>query len=110
MVEKFTRMECDFTCIEGEFTFKKEPNGMWFLWKVSLPEWKASLPEQRFTLKVVCHEIFDLQFFSWFKPIWAPDKQAKKVFSNSVSILPRYSITKFEKFDSAVYMTTESKF
>ena len=51
-------MECDFTCIEGEFIFKKEPNGIWFLWKVSLPEWKASLeewkvslPEQRFTLK-----------------------------------------------------------
>ena len=52
----------------------------------------------------MCHNIFDLHFFSWFKPIWAPDKQAK-VFSNSVSILPRYSITKFEKFDSAVCMT-----
>ena len=46
--------------------------------------WKHNL------LKGVCHEIFDLQFFSWFKPIWAPDKQAK-VFSNSVSISPRYS-------------------
>ena len=33
------------------------------------------------------------QFFSWFKPIWAPDKQAR-VFSKSVSISPRYSITK----------------
>ena len=32
----------------------------------------------------MCHEIFDLQFFSWFEHIWAPDKQAK-VFSNSVS-------------------------
>ena len=42
-----------------------------------------------FTLQGVCHEIFDLQFFSWFKPIWAPYKQAK-VFSNSVSISPRY--------------------
>ena len=52
----------------------------------------------------MCHNIFDLHFFSWFKHIWAPDKQAK-VFSNSVSILPRYSITKFEKFDSAVCMT-----
>ena len=31
------------------------------------------------------HEIFYLQFFSWFEPIWATDKQAK-VFSNSVSI------------------------
>ena len=47
-------------------------------------------------LKGVCHEIFDLRFFSWFQPIWAPDKQAE-VFSNSVSISPRYSITKFEK-------------
>ena len=40
-------------------------------------------------LKGVWHEIFDLQFFSWLEPIWAPDKQAK-VFSNSVSISPRY--------------------
>ena len=40
----------------------------------------------------MCHEIFDLQCFSWFEPIWAPDKQAE-VFS----ILLRYSITKFEK-------------
>ena len=31
-------------------------------------------------------------FFSWFKPIWAPDKQPK-VFSESVSISPRNSIT-----------------
>ena len=37
-------------------------------------------------------------FFPWFKPIWAPDKQAK-VFLNSVLILPRYLITKLEKFD-----------
>ena len=35
-------------------------------------------------------------FFSWFNPIWAPDKQAK-VFSNSLSISPRYSITKWDK-------------
>ena len=35
-------------------------------------------------------------FFSWFDPIWAPDKQAK-VFSNSLSISPRYSITKWDK-------------
>ena len=48
------------------------------------------------TLKGVCHKILDLHFFSWFEPIWAPDKQAE-VFSNSVSISPRYSITKFEK-------------
>ena len=33
-------------------------------------------------LKGECHEIFNLQFFSWFEPICAPDKQAK-VFSNS---------------------------
>ena len=39
-----------------------------------------------------CHEMFDLHF-SWFESIWAPDKQAK-VFSNSVSISPRFSITK----------------
>ena len=37
-------------------------------------------------LKGMCHEIFYLQFFSWFEPIWAPDKQA------SVSISSRYSI------------------
>ena len=30
---------------------------------------------------------------SWFEPIWAPDKRAK-VFSNFVSISPRYSIPK----------------
>ena len=44
-------------------------------------------------LKGVCHEIFDLQFFSWFEPIWAPDKQAK-VFSNGVLISPRIQIFK----------------
>ena len=36
---------------------------------------------------------FGPQFFSWFEPIWATDKQVN-VFSNSVSISPRYSITK----------------
>ena len=41
-------------------------------------------------LRGVCHEIFDLHFFPWLEPIWAPDKQAK-VFSNSVSISQRYS-------------------
>ena len=57
----------------------------------------------------MCHEILGLYFF-WlndfflFEPIWAPDKQAK-VFSNSVSILPRYWITKAEKFDSVVCIT-----
>ena len=44
-------------------------------------------------LKGVCHKIFDLQYFSWFEPNWAPDKQAK-LFSNSVSISSRYLITK----------------
>ena len=32
-------------------------------------------------------------FFLWSEPTWAPDKQAK-VFSNLVSISPRFSITK----------------
>ena len=59
-------------------------------------------------LKGVCHEIFDIQFLSWFEPIWAPDEQAK-VCSNSVSISPRYLITKFEKFDFAVCMTLWSQ-
>ena len=62
----------------------------------------------RHFLKGVCHEIFDLQFFSWLKPIWAPDKQAK-IFSNSVSISLRYSITKFEKIDFAVCSTPRSQ-
>ena len=53
--------------------------------------------------KGVCHEIFDLYFFPWFEPIWAPDKQGK-VFSNLVSFSVRYSIAKFEKFDSAVWV------
>ena len=53
---------------------------------------------------------FQSPFFSWFKPIWAPDKQAKeKEFLNSVSILQRYSITKFETFDSGVCMTQRVK-
>ena len=47
-------------------------------------------------------------FFPWFKPIWAPDKQAK-VFSNLVSISPWYSITKFEKFNCAVCTTLRSQ-
>ena len=36
--------------------------------------WKSS---DTVLLKGVCYEIFDLKFFSLFKPIWAPDKQAK---------------------------------
>ena len=38
-------------------------------------------------------KICDLQFFSLFQPIWTPDKQAT-VFSNSVLISSRYSLTK----------------
>ena len=38
----------------------------------------------------MCHEIFT-PIFSWFKSIWAPEKQPK-VFSNLVSILLRYLI------------------
>ena len=66
---------------------------------VSIHEIKKSCDTAPF--KGVCHKIFDLHFL-WFEPIWAPDEQ---VFSNSVSILPIYSITKFEKFNSAVCMT-----
>ena len=44
-----------------------------------------------YPLKGLCHQIFWPLFLPWFIPIWAPDKQAK-VFSNSVLILPRYSI------------------
>ena len=46
--------------------------------------------------------------FSCFEHIWTLDKQAK-VFSNLVSISPRYLITKFEKFDSPVCMTHRSQ-
>ncbi len=46
---------------------------------------KARTVECDNVLKGVCHKIFDLQFFSGFEPIWAPDKQAK-VFLNSISI------------------------
>ena len=56
------------------------------------------------TVKGVCHEIFDLLFFSWFEPIWAPDKHAKVL--NWFLILPRYLIT---KFDSVVCMTLRSQ-
>ena len=59
-------------------------------------------------LKVVCHEIFYLYFFPWLEAILAPDKQGK-VFLNLVSISPRYSITKLEKFDLAVCMTPQSQ-
>ena len=45
-------------------------------------------------LKGVCHEIFYPYFFMIRTHIWASDKQAN-IFSNSVSISPRYSITKW---------------
>ena len=48
------------------------------------------------TLKGQSNEILDPQFISSFKPIWAPDKQAK-VFSNFVSISLRYSNFSIEK-------------
>ena len=32
-----------------------------------------------YSWKGVCHEMFD-PFFSWFEPIWAPDKQPKVYF------------------------------
>ena len=41
-------------------------------------------------LNGVCHEILYL-LFSWFEPVWVPDKYAK-MFLNSVSISPRYSV------------------
>ena len=31
-------------------------------------------------VKEVCHKIFEPLFFSWFVPIWAPDKQPKVFF------------------------------
>ena len=48
----------------------------------------ASYPALGMSLKGVSRDFP----FSWFKPIWAPDKQPK-VFSNLVSISPRYSKT-----------------
>ena len=65
-----------------------------------------SLPDSVHKLSV--SRDFRPPFLSWFEPIWAPDKQAN-VFSNSVSILLRYSITKFEKFDSGVCITPQSQ-
>ena len=41
------------------------------------------------------------------EPIWAPDEQAE-LFSNSVSISPRYSNLSIEKTDSAQYHTVQS--
>ena len=53
-------------------------------------EKKGQKSRETLPLKGVGHKIFDLQFFSLFEPIWAPDKQAK-IFSNWVSISRRYS-------------------
>ena len=66
-------------------------------WKNSFPFWKTILKCARWfgLLMGVYNTIFDLQFFSLFEPIWAPDTQSK-VFSNSNSVLisSRYSITR----------------
>ena len=53
-------------------------------------EKKGQKSRETLPLKGVGHKIFDLQFFSLFEPIWAPDKQAK-IFLNWVSISRRYS-------------------
>ena len=66
----------------------------------------GSGPKQKIHIKGSVSRDFRPPVFLWFEPIWAPDKQAK-VFSNSIS--PRYSITKFEKFDSAVCSTPRSQ-
>ena len=63
-------------------------------------------------LKELCHKIFDLQFFSWFEPIRASDKQAK-IFSNLVSISPRYLITKWSpqcaihRWDQKIFLVNQ---
>ena len=60
-------------------------------------------------LKRQCHKIFELYFFSWIEPIWAPDKQAKMVLlKNSFSW--RYLNAKFKKFYSAQCNTARSQF
>ena len=51
-------------------------------------------------VKGVCHEIFDLHFFHDLTPFGPLIKQAK-VFSNSVSVSPRYSITKWSPWCAA---------
>ena len=53
-------------------------------------------------LKGVCHKIFDLNLFYDLNP---SGPLINTVFSNLVSISPRYSIKNFEKFNSAVCMT-----
>ena len=62
-----------------------------------------------FSLKGQCHEIFELYFFSFIEPIWAPDKQAKMFFLKN-SFSRRYSNLKFEKIDSAQANTAQSRF
>ena len=55
-----------------------------------------------------CHEIYNLYFFSWIEPIWAPDKHAEMVFlTNSFS--RRCSNLKFEKVDSTQANTAGSR-
>ena len=67
-------------------------------------KWLA-LRKINWALKGVCHENFDLKFFSCFEPIWAPDKQAQ-VFLNSV--LTKAEIFEFLK-SSAVCIKARSK-
>ena len=47
--------------------------------------------------------------FSWFEPIWAPDKQQALICSNSVRISLRYSIIIFLRSDSAVWLAKTGK-
>ena len=55
-------------------------------------------------LKGQSNEIFDLQFFSSFKPVWVTD-QWVKIFSILVEISLRYSNFSVEKSDSPGYHT-----
>ena len=59
-------------------------------------------------LKGQSNEIFDPQFFSSFKLVWATD-QRDKIFSNFVSFSLRYSQVSIEKTDSAQYHTALSQ-
>ena len=67
---------------------------------------KIVSPQNQNLLNGVRHKIFNL--FLWFESIRAPDKKTK-VFANSVSISPRYSIIKLENSDSTVCITPRSQ-
>ena len=56
------------------------------------------------TLKGQSNEIFDLQFFSSFEPVWGTD-QWVKIFSILVQISRSYSKFRFEKTDFPGYDT-----